>query len=71
MTIQTIDELLDFIEANFDKLSNRAYIKICIAMHLYEHRKPETKQIALKRIKELCSMTKKHQSAKDLPFSLN
>ena len=71
MTIQTIDELLDFIEANFDKLSNKAYVNICIAMHIYQHRKPDNKQIALKRIKELCSLTKKYQSAKDLPFSLN
>ena len=71
MTIQTIDELLDFIETNFDQLSNKAYMKICIAMHLYEHRKPDTKQMALKRIKELCSLTKKYQSAKDLPYSLN
>ena len=31
MTIQTIDELLDFIEANFDKLSNKANINICSA----------------------------------------
>jgi hypothetical protein len=40
-------------------------------MHIYQHRKPETKQMALKRINELCSLAQKYQSAKDLPFSLN
>ena len=71
MTIQTKDELLDFIEANFDELSNKAYINICNAMHIYQYRKPETKKMALKRINELCSLAQKYQSAKDLPFSHN
>ena len=71
MTIQTKDELLDYIETNFDKLSNKAYINVCSAMHIYQYRKPETKQMALKRINELCSLAQKYQSAKDLPFSLN
>jgi len=71
MTIQTKDELINYIETNFDKLSHKAYINVCSAMHIYQHRKPETKQMALKRINELCSLAQKYQSAKDLPFSLN
>ena len=29
MTIQTIDELLDFIDTNYERLSDKAYVDIC------------------------------------------
>ena len=46
MTIQTIDELLDFIDTNYERLSNKAYIDICRStMHLYEYKKPDTKEV--------------------------
>jgi hypothetical protein len=72
MTIQTIDELLDFIETNFEKLSNKAYIDICrTTMHLYEYRKPDTKEAAIKRITELYSFSLNYQSVQDMPLFLD
>ena len=70
MTIQTIDELIDFIEAKVDKLSNKAYVNICIAIHICQHRKPDNKQIALKRIKEHSSLTKNINQQRICPFLL-
>ena len=72
MTIQTIDELLDFIETNYEKLSNKAYVDICrTTMHLYECRKPQTKQMALERINELYRFAQKYQSVQEMPLFLN
>ncbi len=37
MTIQTIDELLDFVDENFEKISNKGYVDLCRStMQLYE-----------------------------------
>jgi len=69
MTIQTIDELLDFIDTNYEKLSNKAYVDICrTTMHLYEYSKPQTKQMALERINELYRFTQKHESVTEMPL---
>ena len=54
MTIQTIDELLDFIDTNYEKLSDKNYVDLCRStMQLYEYKKPDTKEKALTRIKQL------------------
>ena len=51
MTIQTIDELLDFIETNFEKLSNEKYIELLkLTIQVYVSEKPSSKEIAIKTI---------------------
>ena len=72
MTIQTIDELLDFIETNYDKLSDKNYVDLCRStMHLYEYRKPSTKEKTLERIKKLYELNQKYDSVTELPLFLN
>ena len=72
MTIQTIDELLDFIEINFEKLSNKAYVDICrTTMHLYEYRKPDTKEATIKRLTDLYSFSLNYSSVHDMPLFLD
>ena len=51
MTIQTIDELLDFIEINFEKLSNEKYVDLIrLTLQVYVFGKPKTKAEALEEI---------------------
>ena len=51
MTIQTIDELLDFIETNFEKLSNEKYVELLkLTLQVYVFGKPKTKEEALEEI---------------------
>jgi hypothetical protein len=51
MTIQTIDELLDFIDTNYEKLSNEKYIELLkLTLQVYVFRKPQTKEEALEQI---------------------
>ena len=72
MTIQTIDDLLNFVDSNYDNLSDTQYIEICrTTMHLYEYRKPQTKQMALERINELYKLAQKYESVQDMPLFLN
>jgi hypothetical protein len=69
MTIQTIDELLDFIETNYERLSDKAYVDICRStMHLYEYKKLDTKEATLKRIKELNNFANSYSSIHELPL---
>ena len=71
MTIQTIDELLDFIDTNYEKLSDKNYVDLCRStMQLYEYKKPDTKEKALTRIKELYSLNQKYTSVQEMPLFL-
>ena len=48
---QTIEDLLDFIDTNYEKLSDKNYVDLCrSAMRLYEYKRPGTKEKALTRI---------------------
>ena len=72
MTIQTIDELLDFIDTNYEKLSDKNYVDLCRStMQLYEYKKPDTKEKALTRIKELYSLNQKYTSVQEMPLFLS
>ena len=67
--IETIDELLDFIDTNYERLSDKAYVDICRStMHLYEFEKPSTKESTLKRIKELNNFANSYSSIHELPL---
>ena len=51
MTIQTIDELLDFVEINFEKLSKEKYCELIrMTLQVYVFGKPEKKEEALEQI---------------------
>ena len=71
MTIQTIDELLDFIDTNYEKLSDKNYVDLCRStMQLYEYKKPDTKEKALTRSKEVYSLNQKYTSVQEMPLFL-
>ena len=71
MTIQTIDELLDFIDTNYEKLSDKNYVDLCRStMQLYEDKKPDTKEKALIRIQELYEFTSSYENLTDTPLFL-
>ena len=72
MLIQTIDELLDFIETNYEKLSDKNYVDLCRStMQLYEFEKPSTKEATLKRIQELYEFTSSYENLTDTPLFLD
>ena len=69
--IETIDELLDFIDTNYERLTEKAYIDICRStMQLYEYKKPDTKEATLKRIQELYEFTSSYENLTDTPLFL-
>ena len=69
--IETIDELLDFIDTNYERLTEKAYIDICRStMQLYEFKMPDTKEATLKRIQELYEFTSSYENLTDTPLFL-
>ena len=69
MRLETIDELLDFIDTNYEKLSDKNYVDLCRStMQLYEYKKPDTKEKALTRIKELNNFANSYSSVHELPL---
>ena len=72
MTIQTIDELLGFIDTNYERLSDKAYVDICRStMQLYEYKKPDTKEATLDRILDLYTFSEQYKSIQELPLFLD
>ncbi len=72
MEIRTIDELIDFVDENYNRISNAQYVELCrSALNLYEYRKPDTKEATIKRITELYSFALNYQSVQDMPLFLD
>jgi len=56
MTIQTIDELLDFIETNYEQLSKEKYIELLkLTLQVYVSEKPSSKEIAIRLFNHIMS----------------
>ena len=69
MKIQTIDELLDFIETNYEKLSNEKYIELLkLTLQVYVSEKPSSKEKAIDRLLDLYSFTQKYDSVTEMPL---
>ena len=69
--IETIDELLDFIDTNYERLSDKAYVDICRStMYLYEYKKPNTKEATLNRIEQLYEFSLQYPNIKNRPLFL-
>ena len=69
MTIQTIDELLDFIEANFDKLSKEKYCELIrMTLQVYVFGKPQTKEEALEQILTHYKWVESFPTAHEIPL---
>jgi hypothetical protein len=51
MKIESIEDLLTFIETNFEKLSNEKYIELLkLTIQVYVSEKPSSKEIAIQNI---------------------
>ena len=69
MKIESINDLLEFIETKYEKLSDKNYVDLCRStMQLYEYKKPDTKEKALTRIKELNNFANSYSSVHELPL---
>lgn len=69
MTIQTIDELLDFIKTNYEKLSNEKYVDLIrLTLQVYVFGKPKTKEEALEQILEHYKFIESFPSGHEIPL---
>ena len=69
MEIRKIEDLIEFIDLNFDKITNRQYQEICSkCLQLYEYRKPDTKQKTIDRILDLYAFSQNFDSVKEMPL---
>jgi len=69
MEIRKIEDLVEFIDLNFDKITHRQYQELCSScLHLYEYRKPDTKQKTIDRVLDLYAFSKNFDSVKEMPL---
>ena len=69
MLIESIDELLDFIETNYEKLSNEKYVDLIrLTLQVYVFGKPKTKEEALEQILEHYKFIESFPSGHEIPL---
>jgi len=69
MLIESIDELLDFIETNYEKLSNEKYVDLIrLTLQVYVFGKPKTKEEALEQILENYKFIESFPSGHEIPL---
>jgi hypothetical protein len=72
MEIRTIEDLIAFVDKNYENLTHSQYVEICrTTMHLYEYRKPDTKEATIKRLTDLYSFSLNYSSIQDMPLFLD
>ena len=72
MTIQTIEDLIEFVDKNYEKLTDRQYCELVTkCMQLYEFEKPDTKEKTIDRLLDLHAFTQKYESIQELPLFLD
>ena len=72
MKIESIEDLLNFIDTNYERLSDKAYVDICSStMHLYEYKKPDTKEATLDRITQLYNFSLAYPTIQETPLFLD
>ena len=71
MKIESIEDLLNFIDTNYERLSDKAYVDICRStMHLYEFDMPDTKEATLNRIAQLYEFSLQYPTVTERPLFL-
>ena len=69
MEIRKIEDLIEFIDLNFDRITDRQYQELCSrCLQLYEYKKPKTKIKAIDRILDLYAFTKNFDSVTEMPL---
>ncbi len=72
MEIRSIEDLIEFVDKNYDKLTNEHYqLLVTKCMHLYEFEKPDTKEKTIDRLLDLHAFTQKYESIQELPLFLD
>jgi len=70
--IENIENLIEFVDTHYDKLTDEQYVTLCReTMHLYEYRKPRTKEATLDRILDLYAFSEQYKSIQELPLFLD
>ena len=69
MTIQTIDELLDFIDTNYERLTEKVYNDlIWNTMSVFIMQTPKNKKDALTQIEDTYDWIQSYPSTQELPL---
>ena len=69
MKIESIEDLLTFIETNFEKLSNEKYIELLkLTIQVYVSEKPSSKEIAIKNIQSHYEYLETFPEGHELPL---
>jgi len=69
MTIQTIEDLIEFVDKNYDKLSKEKYIELLnLTLQVYVSEKPSSKEIAIQKIRSHYEYLETFPAGHELPL---
>ena len=72
MTIETIDDLITFIDKNFERLSDNDYVKLLTAtIQVYVSSKPQSKETAINDILAHFKVIETFSNGQELPLFMN
>jgi len=72
MEIRKIEDLVEFIDKNYEKITHEKYQEICsTCLYLYEYRKPDTKQKTIDRVLDLYAFAQKYDSVTEMPLFID
>ena len=71
MEIRKIEDLIEFVDKNYDRITHEQYQELCsTCLYLYEYRKPDTKEKTIDRILDLYAFGQNYPSVKEMPLFL-
>ena len=69
MEIRKIEDLIEFIDKNYNRISDKQYQELCAkCLQLYEYNKPDTKEKTIDRILDLYAFAQNYKSVKEMPL---
>ena len=69
MEIRKIEDLIEFVDKNYDKITDRQYCELVTKwMQLYDLGKPDTKEKTIDRLLDLYAFTQKYDSVTEMPL---
>ena len=69
MEIRKIEDLIEFVDKNYDKITERQYCELVTkCMQLYDLGKPDTKEKTIDRLLDLYAFTQKYDSVTEMPL---
>ena len=70
MEIRKIEDLVEFVDKNYEKLTDRQYCELVTkCLQLYDiEKKPDTKEKTIDRLLDLYAFTQKYDSLTEMPL---